>query len=360
MEQVFKNSGLLKIISKENFVAPGTVSGTWQDNYDILHFDRTVKAFLDNKVKNELPVRIREKETLEEIKKTSKTKFQIEEINYNIETIDKEISKLKEIINDYVLETKKYLDRYKKNRDPHSIERYFEIVRQFYPHQITRDNSIFTIKKCPEHNVELQRLDNIEDEESFDEKKYCPVCFTIFHVPEDFSKYENEKRRDHDIIENFEKNIDLVEGRDSYFLHPSIRQKLDIYLSKNDIEKNSLTKKTLLTVLKAVGESHLKPHLSKIAFDYCGIKPPDLGEYRPEIKDDCVLYAEALKIVEFNRTSALNSAWVLYKIIQRRNYPLELEEFRPEISKPTLKNYNIIWSKICKENNWEFIPEQLG
>jgi len=341
--------GLLQKVSKEK-QTPKIITAKWKDTYDIISLDKTIKKFLITKEKENLSILEEEKRDYENQLNEAKSRVNQLSLKNQIEEISEKINILKNNLQNYIDETKSLLEEYQQNKNPLFIEYFLEKVKKFYPHQIFRSKQ-FDDQICPEHQVELENFDLNDDSE----EKFCPICFRIFNVHENWEVYEQDKKRDHDILDNLEKIIDLVEGNDGFTIPLTLRKVFDEIVERKGWKKEDIDKKRMLQILKESNNPKLKPHISKILYEYCGIIPPNLGKYRLEIREDSILYCQAFKEEEKIRNSALNCYWVLFKIIQRRNYDLNLDEFRHEISDNTKEEYFKIWRKICKKNNWEFM-----
>jgi hypothetical protein len=119
--------------------------------------------------------------------------------------------------------------------------------------------------------------------------------------------------------------------------------------------KSKLSRKDIMYLLKDSGHSDLYPHCSKITHIYLGTPLPDLSEYRKDLR---TLYHEFFKTyrkIEKNQTSALNALYVLYKLLQKLGYPVEIDDFKPMTSPNTLRQYDEIWRKVCDILEWEFL-----
>lgn len=348
-----------------NQIIPSTVSAVWQHDYDIISLDQIIRKYLLQEQKEKLPFYEREKKDLEQSLQFAKGTVEIGSFQYQLEQLHNQLEQLQNNLTIYDQETREILERYRSKKDPNHIELYLDIAKKYYPHEICRLNNNNS-KICPDHGHELVSFIRVDDEAS-DEKRYCPECGRVFIVCEDFRLVTNDKKREHDILDNFEKCIDLIEGRDPYTLSSDLRKKLDDYLLRQKSKKQNideylqeaklkLTKKMIIQILKDIGESNLRLHAPKILYEYCGIEPPNLSKYRPEIREDGRLYRDAFKAIENkSRGSSLHSEWVLYKILQRRKFPdLDPEDFRHEMSAVTTREYYHLWEEICRRNGWEF------
>ena len=118
-----------------------------------------------------------------------------------------------------------------------------------------------------------------------------------------------------------------------------------------------MSNKRTKEVLKKLKYNKYYEHIPFIK-DKLGIKPPIMS---PELEETlCNLFIELQspysKFCPDDRVNFLNYYYTAYKLCELLNEDKYLEHF-PMLKDPEKRmEQDVIWKKICKELDWEFIP----
>ena len=347
--------------AQKHQIVPINLEDTWKTDYNISNLDRIVKQFLNQNM-GKIKVLETEKHEFEEQLKLAHGRIASLSLQRKIGEISQEIMSIRLAPENYEKVARGYLDLYKKMGNLiygpiriQVIETYLTKIKKFYPHNITRDTGQVITDKCLEHNVLLEPLQEQEDE-FVDDRMVCPVCQRVYDGWVDWSKITvASKKKDYDVIANFEKILDQFEGKIIIDVPQTLWRELDAKLLEKDWKKNNLKKADVITLLKETNNSNFYPHLPLIAFLYCKLPLPDLTKYRSHLIDDYREYCKIYGTLDKSRGSALNGLFIAWKLLEKRGYTGELDSFKPSISKQTLEVYDQIWFQACEKLGWDFI-----
>lgn len=128
---------------------------------------------------------------------------------------------------------------------------------------------------------------------------------------------------------------------------------------KNKIKKlNEITQAKVKASLKKLGHSKYYEHVPYITNLLNGVKPPSMTQ---ELEDKLRLMFQQIqdpfdKNCPDERKNFLSYSYVLYKFCELLSEDEYLPCFPLLKSKEKLYQQDVIWKKICKDLQWEFIP----
>jgi len=357
-----KGLNQLEKVAQKHQTIPINLSDTWKTDYNISNLDRIVRQYLNQNMSRIKNLET-EKAEIEEQLKLVKGRIISLSLQRRVEEISNQIVTIKTAPEVYEKITCGYLSLYKKMGNViygpvriQVIETYLTVIKKFYPHNITRDLGQMVVDKCVEHDVLLEPLQSQEDE-FVDDRMYCPICQRVYDGWMDWSKITVvTKKKDYDVIANFEKILDQFEGKVIIDFPQTLWNELDEKVSEKGWKKSQMKKQDVNILLKETNNSNYYPHLPLISFLYCKIPLPDLTRYRSDLIDDYRDYCKVYSTIDKTRGSALNGLFIAWKLLEKRGYNGDLDSFKPSISKQTLAIYDQIWFQACEKLGWEFIP----
>lgn len=187
----------------------------------------------------------------------------------------------------------------------------------------------------------------------------CPICgimdFVIIDEDNIIKEYSPYQRKNH-----FKDWLKQFQAKEAIDISDDVFKKIIKELNKKkNLNKKSITRDMMQSILKKLGYSNLYKHTPFIINKVAGIPAPSISK---EMDDTF------LKMFE-----QIQEPWELYKPKGRKNfisYPyvlrkfcelLELEHltyYFPELDYPNLVEPDQVWEKICNHLRWEFIPSQ--
>jgi hypothetical protein len=152
--------------------------------------------------------------------------------------------------------------------------------------------------------------------------------------------------------------ISQIQGKETTDIPDEVYDKILLELKKQRITNmTTLDQKTLRQIFKKLDLSKYYEHIPHIIFKLNGNSNPNLEPQLEEKIKNLFKQAQGpfLRYSQY-RKNFLSYSYVLHKFFQL----LEKDEYLPSVkllkSRDKLMQQDIIWKKICKELNWEFIP----
>ena len=310
---------------------------------------------------------------------------QVMEIKDNIFELKKNIHLLQKRKIDYFLDNSKYIFDYFENKK--------KISQGEITNKNTMLNSFFKINNSEKimdstnNNIFSKYLSNIDDsflnmDEFVMQSDICNHCFKGELIPMDDEgvlicnvcfrniKYliENDKPSykeppkevcfyAYKKINHFKEILAQFQGKETTLIPIEVIDNLKNQIKKERIYIHSLTYNDTKLLLKKLGYNKYYEHINFIK-DKLGIKPPIISQ---ELEDTlCNFFIEIqypyAKHCPDYRVNFLHYYYVLYKLFELIGESSYLKEIPLLKDREKLIEQDTIWSKICFELNWEFIP----
>ena len=325
----------------------------------------------------------------------------IKELNNNIENIEKkldvidkineitsQIQKLKKKKKDYFLNNSKYIFDYFENKKNISSNNENGNKNKMISHFFKMTDDVKNQSIINEDTADLQKYltnidDNLLDINSFiQETDICKFCFKGELIPiEDDGLLicNNCSRNVHFLIENdkpsykepprevcfyaykrinhFKEILSQFQGKETTQIHPNVIENIKSQIKKERISIDQLSNYKTKEILKKLGYNKYYEHIPFIK-DKIGITPPIMS---PELEETlCNLFAELQapysKFCPNDRVNFLNYYYTAYKLCELLGETQYLKDFPMLKDREKRVEQDIIWKKICKELDWEFIP----
>ena len=158
-------------------------------------------------------------------------------------------------------------------------------------------------------------------------------------------------------INHFKEILAQFQGKETTQIPLDVIENIKLQIKKERIELSQITNIKTKEILKKLGYNKYYEHIPFIK-DKLGIKPPIMS---PELEETlCNLFVELQspysKFCPDDRVNFLNYYYTAYKLCELLGEEKYLEHF-PMLKDPEKRmEQDIIWKKICKELDWEFIP----
>ena len=309
---------------------------------------------------------------------------QVMEIKDNIFELKKNIHLIQKRKLDYFLDNSKYIFDYFENKK--------KISQGEITNKNTMLNSFFKINSFEKmdsnnNNIFSKYLRNIDDsflnmDEFVQQSDICNSCFKGELIPMDDEgvlicnvcfrniKYliENDKPSykeppkevcfyAYKKINHFKEILAQFQGKETTLIPMEVIDNLKNQIKKERINIQTLTYNDTKILLKKLGYNKYYEHINFIK-DKLGIKPPIISQ---ELEDTlCNFFIEIqypyAKHCPDYRVNFLHYYYVLYKLFELIGESSYLKEIPLLKDREKLIEQDTIWSKICFELNWEFIP----
>ena len=320
-------------------------------------------------------------------------------IEEKLEITDK-ISELKEALKeiqnkkkDYLLDNSKYIFEYFENKKnistgvksqtnsnkSNAINKFFKIKEEI-------DNEIDLIQN-DNNNIVLKYLSNVSDDfldinNFVYQTDICQVCkkgelipledegILVCNICSRSIPYliENEKPSykeppkevcfyAYKRINHFKEILAQFQGKETTQIPLDVIENIKLQIKKERIDLTQITNIKTKEILKKLGYNKYYEHIPFIK-DKLGIKPPIMS---PELEETlCNLFVDLQspysKFCPDDRVNFLNYYYTAYKLCELLGEEKYLEHF-PMLKDPEKRmEQDVIWKKICKELDWEFIP----
>ena len=158
-------------------------------------------------------------------------------------------------------------------------------------------------------------------------------------------------------INHFKEILAQFQGKETTQIPQDVIENIKLQIKKERITIEQITNAKTKEILKKLGYNKYYEHIPFIK-DKLGIKPPIMS---PELEETlCNLFTEIQvyysKHCPDDRVNFLNYYYTLYKLCELLGEDKYLE-LLPMLKDPEKRmEQDIIWKKICKELDWEFIP----
>lgn len=293
----------------------------------------------------------------------------------------------------YLLDNSKYIFEYFENKKnissgvksetnsnkSNAINKFFKINEQI-------DNEIDLIQN-DNNNIVLKYLSNVSDDfldinNFVYQTEICQVCKKGELIPledEGIMVCNNCSRSIPYLIENekpsykeppkevcfyaykrinhFKEILAQFQGKETTEIPLDVIENIKLQIKKERIDLSQITNMKTKEILKKLGYNKYYEHITFIK-DKLGIKPPIMS---PELEETlCNLFVELQspysKFCPDGRVNFLNYYYTAFKLCELLGEEKYLEHF-PMLKDPEKRmEQDVIWKKICKELDWEFIP----
>jgi len=191
----------------------------------------------------------------------------------------------------------------------------------------------------------------------------CNVCFRNikYLIENDKPSYKEPPKEvcfyAYKKINHFKEILAQFQGKETTLIPIEVIDNLKNQIKKERINTQSLTYNDTKLLLKKLGYNKYYEHINFIK-DKLGIKPPIISQ---ELEDTlCNFFIEIqypyAKHCPDYRVNFLHYYYVLYKLFELIGEIAYLKEIPLLKDREKLIEQDTIWSKICLELNWEFIP----
>ena len=276
-----------------------------------------------------------------------------EELNSVFNIVTKKGLKRREIYHDYLRSVEDFKGVFPKENN--KFENKKQIKKQAYNSKLCE---IFECKNCKSKNVyyEQETAQNI-----------CTDCGCAEQqLGEELTYKEEQEQNEKMVVQcGYKKENHLNEwilqfqGQEVTNIPDSVIEQLRGEFKKQKIKKvTEITREKVRTFLKKLKLTKYYEHSTHITHILNGLKPPDMSQ---ALEDRLrLMFKEIQEPFEHNcppeRNNFLSYSYVLYKFCEL----LEEDDFLPFFpllkSKEKLHQQDVIWKKMCKELQWEFIP----
>ena len=158
-------------------------------------------------------------------------------------------------------------------------------------------------------------------------------------------------------INHFKEILAQFQGKETTQIPSEVIENIKLQIKKERIELSQISNIKTKEILKKLGYNKYYEHIPFIK-DKLGIKPPIMS---PELEETlCNLFVELQspysKFCPDDRVNFLNYYYTAYKLCELLGEDNYLQHF-PMLKDPEKRmEQDVIWKKICKELDWEFIP----
>ena len=158
-------------------------------------------------------------------------------------------------------------------------------------------------------------------------------------------------------INHFKEILAQFQGKETTQIPSEVIENIKLQIKKERIELSQISNIKTKEILKKLGYNKYYEHIPFIK-DKLGIKQPIMS---PELEETlCNLFVELQspysKFCPDDRVNFLNYYYTAYKLCELLGEDNYLQHF-PMLKDPEKRmEQDVIWKKICKELDWEYIP----
>ena len=158
-------------------------------------------------------------------------------------------------------------------------------------------------------------------------------------------------------INHFREILAQFQAKESTDIPDEIINRIKLQIKKERLSLEELTNRKTKDILKKLGYNKYYEHIPFIK-DKLGIKPPIMSSQLEETL--CSLFMDIQepysKYCPKERVNFLNYYYTIYKLCELLGQNEFLPFFPMLIDREKKIEQDLIWKKICKELNWDFIP----
>jgi len=361
----------------------------------------------DKDENEEIPKLIKKKELLK--KKLKKPSYSLEEqldMIDQIKNIKIEIKNIKIKKKEYFLDNSKYIFDYFENKKDIStgkdsinhtvttknkaIEKLFKIKREDDETKEEQEKQLNPFYNLGNNglNNSVQKYFNNVDETFIDMNSFvyptdiCQYCFkgelipleddgllicnmcsrTIPYLIENEKPSYKEPPKEicfyaYKRINHFKEILAQFQGKETTQIPPEVIENIKLQIKKERIQLEQITNLKTKEILKKLGYNKYYEHIPFIK-DKLGIKPPVMSQELEETLCNIFIELQApySKFCPDDRVNFLNYYYTAYKLCELLDEKYYLPHFPMLKDRDKIVEQDVIWKKICKELDWEFIP----
>jgi len=361
----------------------------------------------DKDENEEIPKLIEKKELLK--KKLKKPSYSLEEqldMIDQIKNIKIEIKNIKTKKKEYFLDNSKYIFDYFENKKDIStgkdsinhtvttknkaIEKLFKIKREDDETKEEQEKQLNPFYNLGNNglNNSVQKYFNNVDETFIDMNSFvyptdiCQYCFkgelipleddgllicnmcsrTIPYLIENEKPSYKEPPKEicfyaYKRINHFKEILAQFQGKETTQIPPEVIENIKLQIKKERIQLEQITNLKTKEILKKLGYNKYYEHIPFIK-DKLGIKPPVMSQELEETLCNIFIELQApySKFCPDDRVNFLNYYYTAYKLCELLDEKYYLPHFPMLKDRDKIVEQDVIWKKICKELDWEFIP----
>jgi len=346
--------------------------GYYDENTDIYEINKYVLDYFDKQIQT---IPTLQEQVISLTNYLNKTKLKIieqKDIQKQIDEKNKLIITLQED-----QQRQLYLDK-----AVHILEEYDEIIKQygntinlgeikpFDPDKLYVVRAFIHIasKYCP-LNLTMKPFDKpgtclycrtpyvIEDDGKFS----CYICdiYKSFFIYEatysDINRTNGTNNNNYTNKEIFIKTLNNYQGKETVSYPKELYDDVDKYCETNAINKSTLTSSFTRYIFKKLGYSTYYNNINLFLYTYIDKTLPDLSKYETDLSNDYDMFTQTFNEIKGNdRNSSLNSQYVLYILIKRRNIECEKHDFQLPETTSILRSSDEMSRKVFEMLGWIF------
>ena len=158
-------------------------------------------------------------------------------------------------------------------------------------------------------------------------------------------------------INHFKEILAQFQGKETTQIPPEVIENIKLQIKKERIKLEQITNVKTKEILKKLGYNKYYEHIPFIK-DKLGIKPPVMSQELEETLCNIFIELQApySKFCPDDRVNFLNYYYTAYKLCELLDEKYYLPHFPMLKDRDKIVEQDVIWKKICKELDWEFIP----
>ena len=356
-------------------------------NVNIDNYHQSKISTFDNEENNLLPKLEKQLSTIERGIARTKNSEKLQDLYEKKTSITSKINRIKKQRTDYYLNNCNYIfDYFEEKQNLQDNKNVKKNLNSFF--NISENNS----KQYDEHrnkNVQIHTryfknndFNHINFSNFVYSKDVCKSCNSgeLIQVPQDgilicnkcFKSYkylvENDKPSykeppkeicfyAYKRINHFREILAQFQAKESTDIPDEIINRIKLQIKKERLSLDELTNRKTKDILKKLGYNKYYEHIPFIK-DKLGIKPPIMSSQLEETL--CSLFMDIQepysKYCPKERVNFLNYYYTIYKLCELLGQNEFLPFFPMLIDREKKIEQDLIWKKICKELNWDFIP----
>lgn len=253
-----------------------------------------------------------------------------------------------------------YLKKIEKKKQKILCE-YLNIVKSCIPYNICEKINLPSQLKIDSELIYCENCENINDFIKDNDTYICNKCFAevIKMTYYNNKSFTNNSKCNYDRISHFKECLKQYQGKQNTFINPVIYSDLEKALEMNDILVKSLDKRERF---KNVKKTHIMYFLKELGYtkhydDYIlihknltGQDTNDISHLEQQLISDFEKISDKYSQLYSNeRKNFINIQFILYKLLQKHNFPFDNEDF-----------LSVIDRKMEREGICNDIFEELG
>ena len=149
--------------------------------------------------------------------------------------------------------------------------------------------------------------------------------------------------------------IHVIKGRTSIKVYRSVRYRIAFMV----LWKTEITRANILQCLKELRYRKHYKNAHYIYYDLTGKLIDDIGYLEHHLIKDYREFIVAYRKLQINRKNSLNVQYVLYQLLQRHDYPCNVENFNLPKTERCKAFHEQVYRKIFESLDWKFFFELI-